>query len=165
MAKEETIIVNKEDKIIGHKQRGSLNSSDIYRVSALWVQNSEGQILLAQRSFNKKNAPGKWGSAVAGTVERGETYESSIIKEAEEEIGLKNCFFQKSFYHFRDGENKHFTQWFFSLVDRKLEEFIIKKEEVEMIKWLTKEELLEEFKNNPDKFIPIIPECLNIFSK
>lgn len=53
----------------------------------------------------------------------------------------------------------------FALVDRKLEEFIVREEEVEMIKWFAKEELLEEFKNNPDKFIPIIPECLNIFSK
>ncbi len=29
-----------------------------------------------------------WGSAVAGTVEKGEDYESNIYKETEEEIGL-----------------------------------------------------------------------------
>lgn len=165
MCKEKIVIVNENDEIIGHKERGTLNQSDIYRVAALWIQNSKGQILLAQRSFNKKNHPGKWGPAVAGTIDEGESYESNIIKEAEEEIGLKNQKFQKSFHHFRDGEHRHFTQWFFALVDKKIEEFTIQEEEVEKIKWFTREELLSELKNNPDKFLKAIPECVNFFNK
>jgi len=82
------IIVDENDKIIGYKERGTLNFRDIYRVSALQVKNSVGQILLAQRKLTKKKNPGKWGPAVAGTNDEGETYESNIIKEAEEEIGL-----------------------------------------------------------------------------
>jgi len=54
MSSAKIIIVNKNDKIIGYKERGTLKSSDIYRVSSLWIQNSQGKILLAQRSFNKK---------------------------------------------------------------------------------------------------------------
>jgi predicted kinase len=88
--KERTIIVNDQDQIIGHKEPGTLLKEDIYRVSSLWVTNSKGDILLAQRKFTQKLDPGKWGPAVAGTVDEGETYESNIIKEAEEEIGLKD---------------------------------------------------------------------------
>lgn len=165
MSKEKIIIVNKNDEIIGSKERGTLNQSDIYRVSALWIQNSNGEILLAQRSFNKKNNPGQWGPAVAGTNDEGESYKSNIIKEAEEEIGLKNQKFQRSFHYFRDGEHRHFTQWFFALVDKRIEEFTIQEEEVEKIKWFTKEELLNELKNNSKKFLKIIPECVNFFNK
>lgn len=165
MSKAKIIIVNENDEIIDHKERGTLNQSDIYRVSALWIQNSNGKILLAQRSFNKKNNPGKWGPAVAGTIDEGESYESNIIKETEEEIGLKNLEFQKSFHHFHDGEHRHFTQWFFALVDKQIEEFTIQEEEVEKIKWFTKEELLNELKNSPDKFLKVIPECINFFNK
>ena len=57
MGKAKIIIVNGEDKIIGYKKRGTLDLSDIYRVSALWIQNSKGEILLAQRSFDKKTIP------------------------------------------------------------------------------------------------------------
>lgn len=96
--KSKIIIVDENDTIIGHKNRDSMEDGDMYRVSALWIQNSKGDILLAQRSFDKRNDPGKWGPAVAGTVEEGETYESNIIKEAEEEIGLKNSHFDKAFY-------------------------------------------------------------------
>ena len=165
MSKAKIIIVNENDEIIGFKERGTLNQSDIYRVSALWIQNSKGEILLTQRSFNKKNNPGQWGPAVAGTNDEGESYESNIIKEAEEEIGLKQNHFQKSFYHFHDGEHRHFTQWFFALVDKKIEEFTIQEEEVEKIKWFTKEELLNELKKNPKTFLEVIPECINFFNK
>lgn len=110
MNKQKIIIVDENDEIIKHKERGTLNQSDIYRVSALWIQNSKGEILLAQRSFNKKNHPGKWGPAVAGTNDEGETYESNIVKEAEEEIGLKNISFQKSINQKVEGEHNYFAQ-------------------------------------------------------
>ena len=88
--KEKIIIVDKNDKIIGYKIRGTLDKNGIYRVSALWITNSLGEILLARRSRKKDKHPLKWGPAVAGTVEEGETYEQNIVKEAWEELGLKN---------------------------------------------------------------------------
>jgi isopentenyldiphosphate isomerase len=165
LLEKEIIIVNEKDEVIGYKKRGTLFQKDRYRVSALWIQNSKGEILLAQRSFNKKNDPGKWGPAVAGTIEKGETYESNIIKETEEELGLTNIKFQKAFYNFNDGEHKYFTQWYFALIDKKLEEFKIQESEVEQIKWFTKEELLKELKESPDKFLISIKECVEFFSK
>ena len=77
--KPKIILVNENDEIIGYKERGTLDKEDIYRVSALWIQNSKGEILLAQRSFNKNNNPRKWGPAVAGTNDEGESYESKTF--------------------------------------------------------------------------------------
>lgn len=83
-------IVNEQDEIIGYKDRDLRDPKEITRVSGLWVTDTAEKILLAQRSWKKKSDPGRWGPAVAGTVEEGETYESNIIKEAREEIGLTN---------------------------------------------------------------------------
>ncbi|MCW8965361.1 MAG: NUDIX domain-containing protein [Candidatus Pacearchaeota archaeon] len=165
MAKEKIIIVDKNDEIIGSKEIGTLDQSDIYRVSALWIQNSKGEILLTQKSFNKKNNTGKWGLAVTGIINEGESYESKIIKEAEEQINLKNCQFKKTYLHFHDGESKHFTQWFFALVDREIEEFVIEKKKVKKIKWFTKEQLIQDLNNTPNKFEKIILKCVNFFNK
>jgi len=52
--KSKIVIVNRKDEIMGYKERGTLNQPDIYRVSVLWIQNSKGEILLAQRALNKK---------------------------------------------------------------------------------------------------------------
>ena len=81
-------IVDENDNIIAQKERANIKPEDIYRVAALWVTNSKGDILLAQRALSKKHDPGKWGPAVAGTVEERETYRANIIKETSEEIGL-----------------------------------------------------------------------------
>ena len=89
------LIVDCTDTVIGVKPRNAISPEDIYRVSALWVTNSKGGILLCRRSLSKEHDPGKFGSAVAGTVEEGEEYYSNIIKEAKEEIGLTEVPFRK----------------------------------------------------------------------
>lgn len=139
---EQIIIVNEEDKVIGYKERDTLTDKDIYRVSALWIENSKDQILLARRAFTKKKDPGMWGPAVAGTIDEGETYESNILKEAEEELGLKNIEPKKLVKQRVRTPNNHFTQWFLLKLNKPLEYFKINKEEVARIKWFPRGELL-----------------------
>jgi isopentenyldiphosphate isomerase len=163
MYKKKIIIVDKNDKILEHKYRKDVVQEDIYRVSALWIKNSQGDILLAQRSFDKKNDPGMWGVAVAGTVDKGETYEKNIIKETEEEIGIKNIDFVKTKKDRRSGKQNYFRQWFVSIIDKDIDEFNIQKEEVEAIKWFKKEKLIKELKTNPDKFLHSTKNCVKWF--
>ena len=123
-------IVDENDKIIGYKKRGTLDSDDIYRVSALWLTNSKGEILIAQRADNKSHNPGQWGVSVAGTVDEGETYYENIIKETEEEIGLKGIKPKKGPYGRHKGEHNYFYQWYLQEIDMDIEDFVIDKEEV-----------------------------------
>lgn len=156
---EQTIIVNDNDEIIGYKDRDLINKNDIIRISALWITNSNGEILLAQRSFNKKHYPGVWGPAVAGTNEKGETYEDNIIKEAEEEIGLKKFKFKK--IHKTKNKENNFVQWFKLKLDREIKDFKIQKEEVEQVKWFKKDVLRKEIEKNPNKFTSSVLKNLN----
>jgi isopentenyldiphosphate isomerase len=78
-------IVDAQDNVIAHKNRASIGyANDIFRTASLWITNSNGDVLLAQRKLDKKVDPGKWAEAVSGTVENDNTYET-IIREAEEE--------------------------------------------------------------------------------
>jgi isopentenyldiphosphate isomerase/mannose-6-phosphate isomerase-like protein (cupin superfamily) len=147
------VIVNDQDEIIGHKERCTLVKEDIYRVSALWVTNSNGDILLAQRKFTKKHDPGKWGPAVAGTVDEGETYENNIIKEAEEEIGLANIKPTLGPKRRVYGEHNYFCQWYTLIVDKAVQDFTIQEEEVEQIRWIPKIELQKDLREHPDRYV------------
>ncbi len=157
------IIVDENDKIIGHKNRGTLKKEDIYRVSALWITNSNGQILLARRHHTKSHHPRKWGPAVAGTVDEGETYEENIIKEAEEELGLKNIEPKIGPKTKTDNEYRHFTQWYVLNVDMDINQFKIQKEEVEEIRWFSPEELGTQLQENPDEFLPTMKKYFELF--
>lgn len=157
----EFILVNESDEIIGYKDKPEIIPEDIYRVSALSVENSKGQILLAQRKFTKKNNPGLWQPAVAGTNEKGETYESNIIKEAGEEIGLFD--FEMDLIHYGryvEGENNFFGKRFKAIVEKDISEFKMQEEEVEDLKWFDKKDVLDLIEKNPEMFVPHMKEFL-----
>lgn len=164
---EEIIIVDKNDEVIGYKLRQDIKLGDIYRVAALWLTNSKGEILLAQRALDKQFHPGKWGPAVAGTVAKGETYQDNIIKEAFEEIGLKNITFTAGPKKFNDNSQghfiSHFTQWYLVTIDKKVQDFIVEPKEVIAIHWFTKTEIAQKLAKEPDFFIPNMPYYFQLF--
>ncbi len=156
------LVVNEEDNIINSKERGTLNQEEIYRVSALWIKDSKEQILLARRAYAKKKDPGMWEPAVAGTVEEGETYESNIIKKAEEELGLDNIKLEKGPKHRVKGKHNHFTQWFILCVDKDINDFKVKEDEVAEIRWFSKDKILKLIKNNPKEVIEALKKNINL---
>lgn len=151
-------IVDENDNIIEYKDINDRKPNDIYRVSSLWVTNSRHDILLAKRALRMKQDPGKWGVAVAGTLEDDETYETNIIKEAEEELGLKNI---KPILglklRIKDGRN-FFVQRYNIVLDKDISEFKIQEHEVAEIKWFTKEQLKKELVEHPEDFLKGIHE-------
>lgn len=149
-------IVNDQDEIIDHIERATATEGKIYRVSALWLRNSEGKILLAQRSLTKAKHPGLWGPAVSGTLEQGETYESNIIKEASEEIGLKDLPMTLGPKILIREDWTFFLQWFLTTIDCKEEDFVLQKEEVERVKWFLPNEIREMIQQSPESFVPSI---------
>lgn len=161
--KSKILIVDEKDNVIGCKDRDVIEQDDIYRVSALWITNSEGDVLLARRALTKSHDPGKWGPAVAGTVEKGESYEDNIRKETEEEIGLRNITPQTGPKERVSGEHNYFVQWHLVKIDKPENEFIIDKNEVEEVEWFSKEELRQEIKANPDKFLENMKRWIEIF--
>ncbi len=157
------IIVDKNDRVIGAKDRAEVTEDDIYRVSALWLTNSSGGILLARRHKNKSHDPGKWGPAVAGTVEIGETYEDNIYKEAREELGLREVNFQIGPKMEVTEPHHFFCQWYFYKTDRKVQAFEVQAEEVSDVQWFEKEIAYQEINTHPERFINYMKMYLEKF--
>lgn len=159
------IIVDKNDEVIGYKDRDKVTKDDIYRVSALWIVNSKGEILLARRSYTKDHDPGKWGPAVAGTVEKEEDYYSNILKETEEEIGSKDIKIKRSYKERVFGKWTYFCQWYVAKVDKNVSDFKIDKNEVAGIRWFSRQDLAKLYKQNPEEIIGTKEEWLRLFDK
>jgi isopentenyldiphosphate isomerase len=160
------IIVNDQDEAIGVKERESLSPDDIYRASAVWITNSQKEMLMAQRSLQKKLSPGQWGPAAAGTLEEGETYESNIIKEIGEELGLQLSIadLQKGpKVRIKGSTHYFFCQWYLYTIDKPAEEFVIQKEEVEQVKWFKKEELFASLEGIQKSFLDSIRQWIDLF--
>lgn len=156
------VVVDTDDNVIGSKHWKEIQYQDIYRVSALWLSDSKtGEVLIAQRKWTKKNDPGKWSAAVAGTVEEDETYESNIIKEIEEEIGLVGLVVTAGPKTYSDdGRHRFFCQWFLASVDKTSVDIIIQESEVEAVKWVSTDWLTKDVQHNPGNYTPSTPNDL-----
>jgi len=152
-------VVNEQDEIIGYKERDNRNPNDLVRATGLWITDKEGNILLAQRAFTKMHDPGLWGPAVGGTVEEDETYDSNIIKEAEEEIGLININFN---FISKVHVYNCIAQIYTAVVDRDYK-FVKQDEEVENIKWFSRDELKKLLEEKPEIFFKNFKELIKLF--
>lgn len=158
-------VVNDQDHVIGAVARDQMETNAIYRVSALWLTNSNGDILLAQRHRSKTHDPLAWGTAVAGTVEEGETYEENIRKEAREELGIEDLAMQLGPKHLvRSGTYHHFTQWYTATLDRDVTQFRLQEDEVEEVRWVAPEQLRQEVQSHPEEFTPNMCEDVEMFT-
>ncbi len=160
------VIVDDNDQILGTKERTEVDyENDIYRSAALWIQNSNNEVLVAQRKLTKRQDPGKWGPSVSGTVDNGEDYDSNIYKEAGEEVGLKGYTFKKlekvRYYE----PHPQFAQWYKVVVDEPLEYFTPQPEEVERLEWVTLDDLIQDVKENPEKYIASMDSAVVLLEK
>ena len=146
-------IVNEEDEIIGYKEREYVTSSDICRIVGLHVFNEKGEVLVALRHSSKKISPNKWGPSVSGTVDEGYDYDTTVIKETEEEIGLKNIkpIFYKKMPKLSDIIPR-FTSVYYVIINSK-EELVIQEDEVSEIRWVSVDDLEDWWTKKPEDFI------------
>ncbi len=160
------VLVDDNDQIVGAKERAEIdNEKDIYRSAALWIQNSNDEVLIARRTLTKDKDPGKWGPSVSGTVDEGEDYDANIYKEADEEVGLKGYIFEKLEKIRHHAPPNQFTQWYKVTVDEPLEYFTPQPEEVDKIEWVARDYLVEDVKENPDKYITSMVSTLTLLEK
>jgi isopentenyldiphosphate isomerase len=85
-------VVNNDDRVIGTTTRKEAhgNPKQIHRVAHVLVFNRKGELFLQKRSRNKDVQPGKWDSSVGGHLDRGECYRDAALREAAEELGIRD---------------------------------------------------------------------------
>lgn len=155
-------LVNLNDQIIGRKLRNQLTDDDCWRIISLWVTDSKDNILLQQRSLDKKVFPGIWTAAVEGTVDYGDNYTTTATREAEEEIGLTNLGIQKTKKYYGPWGNfgKRQCQGFAAIYSGDKAKIKKQDSEVENLKWFTLPEVHELHSRTPDLF-----PLFNIYKK
>lgn len=81
-------IYNRQLQCIGTRRREeTLAPGEYHLVVNAFIFNDAGQVLLQQRSPDKLYFPNYWDSSVGGSVQAGETIETAMHREINEEIG------------------------------------------------------------------------------
>lgn len=119
------------------------------RTVSCWIMNGKGEVLLQKRTANKKRNPNKWAKT-GGQVDCGETVEEAIYREVKEELGIEIPREQIKVedIHKSNDKNRRFAYNFIFIVNYKIEDYILQKEEVSEVKYVTIEEMELARKNN-----------------
>lgn len=84
--------VNEDGSLVGKIEREDAHNGrnkSVHSVIHLYIVNSEKKILMQKRSMNKSVQPGKWDTSVGGHIVYKDTPVETMIKEANEELGIK----------------------------------------------------------------------------
>lgn len=113
------------------------------------------KILLQKRSAHKKLWPNLWDITAGGHVLSGELGYEAVIRETKEEIGIDIKKEELEFIGVTTSEtikgdiiNRHFNEYFIVHKNVDINDVILQEEEVQDIKWVSKEEIMKRINNN-----------------
>lgn len=83
-------VVDVQGRVVGSATRRECHSRSniLHPVVHLHLIRSDGALFLQLRPMSKFVQPGKWDTAVGGHVDFGESIDSALLRETQEELGL-----------------------------------------------------------------------------
>ena len=142
------------------EERKKVHEQGLWHIHVgVWIMNKKGELLFQKRANSTTN-PNRW-SRTGGHVDTKETPLQAIQRETEEEIGVKipeNKFelinIKKDESYSSDTQifNRNFIYSYYTLVDYKLEDYKMQKEEVSDLKYITIEEMKNAKKNKDESY-------------
>lgn len=110
-------------------------------VVEVWIFNARGEVLMQQRSLQKKLLPGAW-SPTTGCVQAGEDARTGCCRELEEELGLQVAPEELELVeHRRSRELGTLCDVFFLFQGPAVSQLRLQKEEVAQVRWMPVEEI------------------------
>lgn len=120
-----------------------------HKAVALFIINSKDQVLLQKRSASKKLWPNMWDISAGGHVLAGEFGFEAIIRECEEELGLKLRPEETTFIGATISNTErhgiihnHFNEYYIARKDLDPATLTLQTEEVSDAKWIDRDEII-----------------------
>lgn len=136
---------------------------DWHKAVHVWIVNSKGEILLQLRSKDKDTHPDCWDISAAGHVSAGEDSITSAMRETEEELGVilepRDFLFIGSVIQqvvLNNGAiiNNEFNDIYIVRANFDLSSLKIQKEEIDDVRYISKEELKTWVEEERENLVP-----------
>lgn len=157
-------VVDENDEVIRQETRKEVHANNLlHRAVHIFVFNKNKDILLQKRSSLKDNFPSCWDSSAAGHLDSGESYESCVVRELGEELGVEGVDTQK-IAKISPSEN---TGWEFIELHLARHDGALRFpcSEVFAAEWFTMEQVREWVATRPQDFASGFIECWNLFEE
>jgi isopentenyl-diphosphate delta-isomerase len=163
MQEEQVVLVDEKGNDIGLMGKTEAHEKGLlHKAISVIIFNKEGKMLIQQRAFTKYHWAGIWSNTCCSHPRSGETFEGAAARRLKEELGIttplkKEFYFTYEAQDQKSGLTEHEFDWVFTGTFD--DNFEFNPDEINAIKWVSKEELMNDMKANPDKYsfwFPII---------
>lgn len=148
-------IIDENNNLTGKAEERSIVHEEglWHRHAGAWIMNEKGEFLFQKRAATKPINANKW-SRTGGHVDAGEEPIYAVQRETKEEIGvdipIENWELISIEKYLKENDNNHhFTYNYFVVVNYKIEDYTIQKEELSELKYMSLEEM-EDIREKQD---------------
>lgn len=155
---EKLILVDEHDNEIGNLPKDKCHDGQgrLHRAFSLFIFNSDGEVLLQQRSGQKRLWPLYWSNACCSHPRRGENMAEAVNRRLQQELGLTSelAFLFKFIYQAQYDEtgSEHELCWVY--LGRTGDDIVVNANEIADWRYVSVERLNHELASEPDKFTP-----------
>lgn len=162
MQTENVILVNEDDEAIGFMEKMEAHEKALlHRAFSVFVFNSDGQLLLQRRAFDKYHSGGLWTNTCCSHPRPGEFVEDAAKRRLQEEMGM-SCDLTTKFSFIYKAELDH------GLTEHELDHVlvgttdqnpVINTEEVAEFRYADVREVLDDLIENPQNYTAWFAIC------
>jgi isopentenyldiphosphate isomerase len=152
------LIVDSEDNVVDQVPRSVMRAQALrHRVTYIFVFDSTGKLFVQKRTTTKDLYPGYFDLAAGGVVCVGESYEESALREAGEELGIRDQPLKSHFkFYFEEAGNQCWGQVYSCIHNGPFE---LQKEEVASGEFVDVDRILR------GDIAPITPDTLAVLKR
>lgn len=155
---EELILVDGEDRETGTLSKALCHDGDgvLHRAFSVFLFNRAGEVLLQQRSADKRLWPLYWSNACCSHPRKGEDMAQATARRLCEELNVdaKLEFVYKFRYQARFGKAGSENELCWVFLGRSNEGVVANRSEIAAVRWLTPERLDRELARDAQHFTP-----------
>jgi len=152
------ILVDDQDEAIGFASKHDCHMGDgqLHRAFSVFLFNSDGELLLQQRSEEKPLWPGYWSNSCCSHPRQSENMEEAVQRRVREELGL-SCelsYLYKFKYHAPFGDAGSEREFCSVYAGHYQGEIVAHPEEIAAVRHLSPQALTAEITAEPEHFTP-----------
>ena len=157
-ASEALILVDEHDREIGSLSKDECHDGDgvLHRAFSLFVFNDDGELLLQQRSEQKRLWPLYWSNSCCSHPRQGESMETATQRRLLEELGQTSAleFMFKFTYQARyeDLGSEHELCWVYA--GHSADPVKVNRNEIAEWRYVSPDSLDREMREHPERFTP-----------
>jgi isopentenyl-diphosphate delta-isomerase len=155
---EELILVDADDNEIGYRSKADCHDGGgiLHRAFSLFLFNANGELLLQQRSKQKRLWPGFWSNSCCSHPRRGETLAVATMRRLGDELNVSA--YLEFVYHFcyeaefgKAGSENELCHVYLGRLDGEVR---ANDSEIESTRFITADALDAELARHPERFTP-----------